>query len=120
MAGGRRSTSPTGSPTIGVDPVPEEVEDTGIVYFSRFYGLLAGAEPPPRDGPIGGDLGYLKYAMFQGDNGTFSVTLATPTDDARAARRAVDADAFDTTAAALPATTAWVDPAISRRSPTCT
>ena len=61
--------------------MPEEVEDTGIVYYSRFYELRRGAEPPPRDGPIGGDLGYLKYAIFQGDNGTFSITLATPTDD---------------------------------------
>ena len=33
---------------IGADPVPEEVEDTGIVYFSRFYRLVDGAEPPPQ------------------------------------------------------------------------
>ena len=81
VAGGRRSTLPDWLAEIGAEAVPEEVEDTGIVYYSRFYELLPGAEPPPRDGPIGGDLGYLKYAIFQGDNGTFSITLATPTDD---------------------------------------
>ena len=114
VAGGRRSTLPDWLADIGADPVPEEVEDTGIVYYSRFYELLPGAEPPPRDGPIGGDLGYLKYAIFQGDNGTFSITLATPTDDSLLRGALSTIDAFDTTAAVLPATKAWVDPAISR------
>ncbi len=53
----------------------EDDEDTGIVYWSRFYRLLR--EAPESDGPIGADLGYLKFAVFPGDNGTFSVTLAT-------------------------------------------
>ena len=44
-------------------------------------GCVDGAAYPPRTGPIGGDLGYLKYGVFVGDNRTFSVTLATPTDD---------------------------------------
>ena len=114
MAGGRRSTLPDWLAAIGADPVPEEVEDTGIVYYSRFYELLPGAEPPPRDGPIGGDLGYLKYAIFQGDNGTFSITLATPTDDGVLRTALSTLEAFDATATLLPATKAWVDPAISR------
>ncbi len=114
VAGGRRSTLPDWLAAIGAEHVPEEVEDTGIVYYSRFYELLPGAEPPPRDGPIGGDLGYLKYAIFQGDNGTFSITLATPTDDSVLRGALSNVDAFETTAAVLPATKAWVDPAISR------
>ena len=36
---------------------------------------------PETSGPIGGDLGYLKYAVFLGDNRTFSVTFAVRTDD---------------------------------------
>ena len=114
VAGGRRSTLPDWLAAIGADPVPEEVEDTGIVYYSRFYELLPGAEPPPRDGPIGGDLGYLKYAIFQGDNGTFSITLATPTDDGVLRTALSTIPAFDATAALLPATKAWVNPSISR------
>jgi len=35
-----------------------------------------GADVPPAAGPIGGDLGYLKYATFIGDNRSFSVTFA--------------------------------------------
>ncbi|HMK12243.1 MAG TPA: FAD-dependent oxidoreductase, partial [Acidimicrobiales bacterium] len=40
VAGGRRSTLPDWLAAIGAPPVPEEVEDTGIVYYSRFYELL--------------------------------------------------------------------------------
>ena len=39
---------------IGVGPVPEFSEDTGIVYASRFYRLKPGHTYPPRLGPIGG------------------------------------------------------------------
>ena len=61
---------------------------------------------PPTD-PIGGDLGYLKYAVFQGDNRTFSVTFALGHRRRRAARRGwLDPDAFDRAAAALAATRA--------------
>ena len=36
-------------------------------------------------GPIGGDLGYLKYGVFPGDNRTFSITLAVAHRRRRAA-----------------------------------
>src|SRR5256885_8406863 len=81
-ASGRRSALPKWLAGIGAEEVPEEVEDTGIIYYSRFYRLRPGNEPPPQDGPIGGDLGYLKFAVFVGDNHTFSVTFCIPADDA--------------------------------------
>jgi 2-polyprenyl-6-methoxyphenol hydroxylase-like FAD-dependent oxidoreductase len=96
----------------GLGEIEEEVEDTGIVYWSRFYRLRDGAEPPPQEGPIGADLGYLKFAVFQGDNGTFSVTLATHTDD-RELRAVARPDAFDATAALMQPVAPWVDPAVS-------
>ncbi len=74
------ATSPPGSRPSAPPTVDEDDEDTGIVYWSRFYRLTG--EAPVSDGPIGGDLGYLKFAVFQGDNGTFSVTLATSNEDA--------------------------------------
>ena len=87
----------------------ETVEDTGIVYASRFYRLLPDAEVPPRTGPIGGDLGYVKYGTFVGDNRTFSITLAVPTDDDELRRRLADPAAFDAAARSLPATAPWLD-----------
>jgi 2-polyprenyl-6-methoxyphenol hydroxylase-like FAD-dependent oxidoreductase len=89
--------------------VPEQVEDTGIVYYSRFYRLREGQAYPPRTGPIGGDLGYLKYGVFVGDNGTFSVTLATPTDDEQLRKLLADPQVFDATASHLVATAPWLD-----------
>lgn len=65
---------------IGV-PLRETKTGTGIVYLSRFYRLHDGVEPPSAQPFNGADLGYLKYAVFRGDNRTFSVTLAYATDD---------------------------------------
>jgi 2-polyprenyl-6-methoxyphenol hydroxylase-like FAD-dependent oxidoreductase len=109
VAAGRRSVLPEWLAAIGAAPVVEEVEDTGIVYFSRFYRLRPGQQYPPRSGPIGGDLGYLKYGVFVGDNGTFSVTLATPTADDEMRRLLADPDAFDRCAQLLVATAPWLD-----------
>jgi 2-polyprenyl-6-methoxyphenol hydroxylase-like FAD-dependent oxidoreductase len=107
-ANGRRAPLPEWLGAIGV-AVPEAVEDTGIVYFSRFYRLLDGAEPPEQGGAIGGDLGYLKYATFLGDNHTFSVTFAVANDDDELRARILDAGTFERAAHALPATAPWTD-----------
>ncbi len=109
VAAGRRSTLPDWLQEIGCAPIEEAVDDTGIVYFSRFYRLLDGAGYPPRTGPIGGDLGYLKYGVFVGDNRTFSVTLATPTGDQELRKELTDPDVFDTCARQLVATAPWLD-----------
>jgi len=110
LAGGRRGDVPAWFDAIGAAPVPEEDEETGIVYWSRFYRLLGAA--PAAEGPIGADLGYRKFAVFQGDNGTFSVTLATPTDDA--AFRALSAPArFDVAAAAMSPIAPWLAAGVS-------
>ncbi|MGZ4708481.1 MAG: FAD-dependent oxidoreductase [Acidimicrobiales bacterium] len=106
---GRRSAVPRLLSNIGVDPTGTS-EDTGIVYLSRFYRLLDGAGMPDSDGPIGGDLGYLKYAVFQGDNRTFSVTFAVATHDDELRSRLIEPDGFELAAATLPTTRQWVQP----------
>ena len=110
IAGGRRGDVPAWFDAIGARPVEEVDEDTGIVYWSRFYRLTG--EAPVTDGPIGGDLGYLKFAVFQGDNGTFSVTLATSNEDATL--RALKApERFDVAAAALSPIGPWLADGVS-------
>lgn len=108
-AGGRRSAVPEWLTDIGCAPVNESSEDTGIVYFSRFYRLKPGMQYPPRTGPIGGDLGYLKYGVFVGDNRTFSVTLATPVADEQLRKLCSDPVVFDNIARTLVATSTWLD-----------
>lgn len=109
VAAGRRSALSEWLAAIGAPSVAEEVDDTGIVYFSRFYRLRAGQVHPPRTGPIGGDLGYLKYGVFVGDNQTFSVTLATPTLDDELRKLLADPVVFDQCARQLVATAPYLD-----------
>ncbi len=105
---GRRSAVPRWFGDLGLDLAVDE-EDTGIVYLSRFYRLHNDAELPEASGPIGGDLGYLKYGVFQGDNRTFSVTLAVRTGDHELRSMLLDPVTFDRAARALPATATWAE-----------
>jgi 2-polyprenyl-6-methoxyphenol hydroxylase-like FAD-dependent oxidoreductase len=109
VASGRRSALPDWLAALGVGPVGEEVDDTGIVYLSRFYRLRQGAEAPPRAGLIGGDLGYLKYGVFIGDARTFSITLAVPLGDDELRRRLADPATFEAAGRELVATAPWLD-----------
>ena len=107
-ANGRRSSLPAMLEPLGVDIV-ETTEDTGIIYFSRFFTLRDGEDWPVQNGPIGGDLGYLKYGVFQGDNRTFSITLAVRTDDALLRAQVLHPEVFLDIAAQIPATASYVD-----------
>jgi len=108
-AGGRRSPLPTWLEAIGAEAVPESVENTGIVYSSRFYRMLAEGDDPAEHGLVVGDLGYLKYAVFPGDNGTLSITYGVHTDD-REMRRVLHPGPFTEVAANMPALRRWVEP----------
>jgi 2-polyprenyl-6-methoxyphenol hydroxylase-like FAD-dependent oxidoreductase len=104
---GRRSAVPRWFAQMGV-PLDQTEEDTGIVYLSRFYRLREGIDFPEAAGPIAGDLGYLKYGVFQGDNRTFSVTLAVWTHDDELRKLLLDPARFDLAASTLAAAAPWV------------
>lgn len=92
--------------------ITEESEDCGILYFTRHYRLNPGvAEPERGKEPLTGDLEYLKFGVFPGDNGCFSITLCVPEVEAELRKRVVDPAVFDAACAALPGLTPWVDPA---------
>jgi 2-polyprenyl-6-methoxyphenol hydroxylase-like FAD-dependent oxidoreductase len=108
-ASGRRSRLASMLAEIGAGPVEEEVEDTGIVYYSRFYRLRDGADRPPEDLQWGGDLGYLKVATFPADNRTFSITYGVPTGD-HELRALSKLPAFEVAAHAIPLAAPWIEP----------
>lgn len=108
LAGGRRMDVPALYAELGTT-VEELEEDTGIIYLSQFMRLRDGAELPRQVGPIGGDLGYLKYAVFNGDDRTFSLTFAVDSKDRELRRLLLDPTLFERAAANLPATAAHVD-----------
>jgi hypothetical protein len=77
-----------------------ESSDCGVTYYSRYYQQRRGFQLP--DGPWflspRGDLGYMAFASFPGDNRTLAATLAVPSGVpqwrflARVAQRHVDPD----------------------------
>jgi len=92
--------------------IPEEAEDCGILYFTRHYRLNPGvAEPERGKSPLTGDLEYLKFGVFPGDNGCFSITLCVPEIEEELRKKIVDPASFDAACAALPGLAPWVDPA---------
>lgn len=86
-----------------------ESSDCGVVYYSRYYRIPAGVDLP--DGPwvLGprGDLGYLGFATFPGDNGTFAVTLSVPTGSPEW-HVLKDAAPFEACVASIAALRLWV------------
>jgi len=109
-ATGRRSALPRWLGEIGAGAPEEQSEDCGIFYTTRFYQLRPGQAPPVSSGLIGIDIGYLKYAVFPGDGGIFSVTLAASVDDPPL-RAVVREPLFEAAARELPPVREWIDPA---------
>lgn len=92
-------------------PVRENSEGAGVIYFTRFYRLRPGAEEPPRgQAPSNGDLGYLKFGVFPGDSGWFSITLCTPEIEEELRKAIVDPAVFDAVCRALPGPARWIEP----------
>ncbi|HUQ39910.1 MAG TPA: FAD-dependent oxidoreductase [Acidimicrobiales bacterium] len=112
-AGGRRSRLPELLAAAGCTAPTEEQEECGIVYLSRFYDLAPGREMPRQEGPIGGDLGYLKYAIFPGDRRSFSITFAVATGDHDLRTLLLSPAVFEAVAATLPITRPFADPALA-------
>ena len=99
--------------TYGVEAAEEE-SPAGILYFTRHYRLRDDAEEPPRDGtPVAGDMGYLKFAVFNADNRHFSITLATPEIETELRKAIVRPDIFDAICAEVPGCARWTDPSRS-------
>jgi len=72
-----RYRCPPGWPRPGGEPT-----DSGAIYYCRYFELADGAEH--LDAPLlnpRGDLGYMGFNTFRGDNRTFAVILLAPTTD---------------------------------------
>ena len=95
----------------GVERPAAEVSECGVVYYSRYYRQRDGFDLP--DGPWflspRGDLGYLGFATFPGDNRTFAALLAVPSGVSDW-RGFASAATFEAAVAQIPALAQWVDP----------
>jgi len=113
-AAGRNSQAPELLAAVGVT-IPETSESCGVIYYTRHYRLEPGAAEPPRGaGSTTGDLGYLKFGVFPGDNGCFSITLCVPEVEEEMRKAIVAPEAFDAICRTLPGVAAWIEPERTR------
>ncbi|MFV2090537.1 MAG: NAD(P)/FAD-dependent oxidoreductase [Pseudomonadales bacterium] len=107
-ASGRTSRFPGWLKERGLT-VPEEKDDAEIVYYTRHYRLSPGAAEPPRGKhPGAGDLGYLKFGVFPGDNGNFAIILCLPIQEKALITAVRSPDRFDTICRSIPGLEPWV------------
>lgn len=108
-ASGRNTVFPDWLRAEGVE-IAEEESPAGILYFTRHYRLKDGQSEPPRDGtPAAGDLGYIKFGVFNADNRHFSITLATPEIEADLRKVVVRPEVFDAICAEIPGCARWTE-----------
>jgi len=74
---GRRSRAAEWLAAIGARPPYEEQADCGFTYYTRYF---SGTEPQ-RIGPVFTPIGTFGILTLPGDNGTWSLTIATATGD---------------------------------------
>ncbi|MEO8605262.1 MAG: FAD-dependent oxidoreductase [bacterium] len=112
-ASGRQSKAPEWLAALGAPAPQEKLEQSGVVYYSRFYRFRDGAQaPPPNKYPAAADYNWIKYAIFPADDRTFSITFAVALAFPRLKVLSRVA-AFEEMARALPALEPWVDAAVS-------
>ncbi len=100
---------------LGIDSI-ENSSPAGVIYLSRHYRLRDGMDAPPRDdASVEGDLGYLKFGIFEADNRHFSLTFACPEAETSLLRALVKPESFEAVCSQLPLPLRWTDP--SRAEP---
>ena len=116
-ASGHSSRFPEWFAKIGIN-IDTEDNDADIVYYTRHYRLHPGQIEPPRHGQArsAGDLGYLKYGIFPGDNGHFSTIICLPNHEIALKEAVKDNNQFQSICMSIPGVEPWVNP--SKSSPT--
>ncbi len=112
-ASGRAGTLARELPALGVH-VDEERHDAGIVYFTRHYELLPGAEAPTAHGIPGLIFPDFIVGALPSDRGAFTVTYQVQRDDAGMVAVVRDPARFQALCMQLPVLARWVDPRHAR------
>ena len=101
---GRGSALPKLLAAAGGDSVHEEAEDTGFLYYTRYFrGTL-----PQQRGPINTAVGTFSILTLPGDNGTWSVTLYASSRD-QPMKRLRDEARWTALVRACPRHAQWLD-----------
>jgi 2-polyprenyl-6-methoxyphenol hydroxylase-like FAD-dependent oxidoreductase len=108
-AGGRTSQFRHWFKDIGLT-VREEDDDAEIVYYTRHYKLLPGVQEPSRHerDRSAGDLGYMKYGVFPGDDGQFAVIICVPDGETELREAIKSGETYDEICRAIPGINNWM------------
>jgi len=108
-ASGRTTRFPRWFKALGTD-IREENDDAEIVYYTRHYKFRPGVEEPPRTGKDrpGGDLGYIKFGVFPGDNGHFALIVCMHKVEAELREAIKDGEKFDAICRSIPGLAPWL------------
>jgi 2-polyprenyl-6-methoxyphenol hydroxylase-like FAD-dependent oxidoreductase len=104
---GRRSQLPRWCSEANVGPLQEESEDSGFIYYGRFFRSADGTTPQPF-GPLLAPIGTFSILTLPSDNGTWSVTIYVSSGD-QALKRMRDPDAWTSVVKACPAHAHWLE-----------
>ncbi len=106
-ATGRRSQFPRWLEAVGAGPVHEESEDSGFIYYSRFFRAGNGEIPRFRAGVLT-PIGTFSLLTIPSDNDTWSVTLYTASGD-QPVKRLRDPGPWTAVIRACPAHAHWLE-----------
>ena len=104
---GRRSQLPRWLEAAGSSPIHEQIEDSGFIYYTRYFRSRNGGTPGFR-APILTSVGTFSVLTLPGDSNTWSVTLCISAGDT-ALKRLRDPARWTAVVAACPSHAHWLD-----------
>ena len=104
---GRRSALPAWLRGIDAHPPVEELEDSGFLYYGRYFRSADGSMPAMR-GPVQMDWGTFTSLTLPADNGTWAIVLVTGSKDP-ALRPLRETARWQALVRSLPTVAHWLD-----------
>jgi 2-polyprenyl-6-methoxyphenol hydroxylase-like FAD-dependent oxidoreductase len=103
---GRRSQLPRWCGDAGIEPLHEESEDSGFIYYGRYFRSTDGTTPQPI-GPLLAPMGSFSILTLPSDNGTWAVVTVISSGD-QALKRMRDPDLWTSVVEACPLHAHWL------------
>jgi flavin-dependent dehydrogenase len=103
---GRRSPLAAWLTDAGIGHLHEESEDSGFIYYGRYFRSPDGTTPQPF-GPLLAPLGSFSVLTLPSDNGTWAVTVVTSSGD-RVLKRMRDPELWTAVVKACPLHAHWL------------
>jgi 2-polyprenyl-6-methoxyphenol hydroxylase-like FAD-dependent oxidoreductase len=103
---GRSSRLPRWCSDANIGPLHEESEDSGFIYYGRYFRSADGTTPQPI-GPLLAPMGTFSILTLPSDNGTWAVTIVASSGD-QVLKRMRDPDLWAAVIEACPLHAHWL------------